>query len=120
MVAAVSFLACFLTDKPTLPELLKFTCANNEWINIAKEIGDRYKYFGIHLLDDKYGRKVKSMESKHLSDPPEINLLILEEWLNGRGKQPMTWATLVEVLRDSELPVLANKINTVLCQTFEQ
>jgi len=119
LVADLSFLAGSLTGDPTLPQLLKFTCADNKWINIAKEIGNRYKYFGTHLLEDKYGQKVKSMESKHHSDPSEINLLILEEWLNGRGKQPVTWATLIEVLHDSELPILANKISTVLCQTFE-
>ena len=42
--------------------------------------------------------KVKSIKSKHQSDPSQINAEILEEWLAGKGKQPATWATLVEVL----------------------
>lgn len=115
----ISFLACSLTGSPTLPELLKFTCAGKT-INIVKEIGNKYKYFGTFLLEDNYGQKVTSMESQHHSDSSKINTLILEEWLNGRGKQPVTWATLVEVLRDTELFNLANDISMVKCQTFEE
>ena len=55
------------------------------------------------------------MESKHQSDPSKINMQILEEWLNGSGEQPVTWATLIEVLRDSDLSTLANDISTVKC-----
>ncbi len=38
-----------------------------------------------------------------------INLSIFQMWLNGRGKPP-TWASLLEVLRDIELCVLAQDI----------
>ena len=111
------FLTFSLTDRPTLPELLKFTCADQKTINIAKEIGDEYKCFGTLLLEDETGQKVKSMESKHHFDPSKINTLILEEWLAGKGKQPVTWATLVEVLTDTDLSTLANNIKTckLLC-----
>ena len=120
MVTDILPIACSLTGSPTLPELLKFTCADKKSINIAKEIGNKYKYFGTFLLEDKYGQKVTSMESQHHSDSSIINLHILEEWLNGRGKQPVTWATLVEVLHDAKLFILANDISTVKCETFEQ
>lgn len=118
MVADILFLACSFTGRPTLPELLRFTCADEKKekkINIAKQIGDEYKTFGTLLLNDDNGKKVTSMESRHQSDPSKINMLILEEWLNGGGKQPVTWATLIEVLRDSDLSTLANDISTVKC-----
>ena len=115
MVADILFVACSFTGRPTLPELLRFTCADERKINIAKQIGDEYKTFGTLLLKDDNGKKVRSMESKHQNDPPKINALILEEWLNGSGEQPVTWATLIEVLRDSDLSTLANDINTVKC-----
>ena len=98
-----------------MPELLKFTCADKKTINITKEIGDEYRCFGIFLLQDLKGQKVKSIKSKHQSDSSLINTEILEEWLAGKGKQPVTWATLVEVLRDTELYSLADVISTVKC-----
>ena len=115
MVADILFLACSFAGRPTLPELLRFTCSDEKKINIAKQIGDEYKTFGTLLLNDDNGKKVTSMESRHHSDPSKINMLILEEWLNGSGEQPVTWATLTEVLCDSDHSNLANDISTVKC-----
>ena len=55
------------------------------------------------------------MARKHHYDAEEINTEILHEWLTGRGKQPVTWTTLVEVLRDTELSTLAGEIEAVKC-----
>ena len=80
--------ACSLTaSTPTIPELLKLMCADNTSINITKKIGEEYKCFGIFLLQDLNGQKVKSIKSKHQSNPSQINPEILEEWLAGKGKQ---------------------------------
>ena len=38
---------------------------------------------------------------------------ILEEWIAGRGKRPVTWSTLIEVLHDIELSTLAREIAAV-------
>ena len=55
------------------------------------------------------------MARKHCNDAEEINKEILREWLTGRGKQPVTWATLVEVLRDIKLTTLASDIEAIKC-----
>ena len=52
---------------------------------------------------------------KHRENAEKINMEIFQEWLIGRGKQPVTWATLVEVLRDIELTALASEIEAVKC-----
>ena len=55
------------------------------------------------------------MAHKNYNNAEQINTEILQEWLTGRGKQPVTWTTLVEVLRDIELSALASDIETVKC-----
>ena len=55
------------------------------------------------------------MARKHHYDAEEINTEILQEWLTGKGKQPVNWATLVEVLYDIELSALAGEIEAVKC-----
>ena len=55
------------------------------------------------------------MAHKHLNDAERINTEILQEWLTGRGKQPVTWVTLVEVLRDIEFSTLADEIEAAKC-----
>ena len=101
--------------KPTLQDLLKFTCTDRRVINIPVEIGTKYVGFSVFLLDDLNGSRVKIMTHKHLNKAKQINTEILQEWLTGKGKQPVTWATLVEVLRDIELSTLAGQIEAVKC-----
>jgi len=101
--------------KPTLPELLRFTCADQRVTNIPVEIATKYVRFGTFLLDDRTGSRVKNIAHKNLNDPERINTEILQEWVTGRGRQPVTWATLVKVLRDIELSTLAGEIEAVKC-----
>ena len=68
--------------------------------------------FGILLLNDDMGQKVKSIAHKHRSDCEQTNIEILEEWLKGAG-QPVSWRTLISVLRDIQDETLAKDIETV-------
>ena len=85
-------------------------------VNIPVQIATKYNQFGVFLLIDSTGSRIETMAHKHLNDAERINIEILKEWLTGRGKQPVTWATLVEVLRDIELSALAGEIEAVKCQ----
>lgn len=82
-------------------------------INIPQEIGIKYFQFGIFLLEDTSGTRIENMERKYGSDPERINREILQEWTKGRGKQPVSWETLIEVLNDVELSILASEIEVV-------
>ena len=82
-------------------------------INVPQEISTKYTQFGILLLEDTNGNRVRNMERKHRGDVEQINMEILVEWVNGNGKQPVSWATLIEVLREVELSVLARDIEEV-------
>jgi len=109
-----------LVKCPTLPQLLKFPCktrsVNITSVNVTAEIGAKYRTFGILLLDDQTGAKITAIEQKHLNDAEQINIDILQEWLQGNGKKPVTWQTLVGVLNDTGLSELAMDIETSLSQ----
>ena len=106
---------------PIMSELLDFECADKRKINIPEEVGIKFTQFGAILLpQDQSGARVKNMAYKHSNDPERINTEILREWLTGNGKQPVTWSTLVEVLRDIGLSALADDISNVQCPPSEQ
>ena len=107
--------SCNPGTKPTLPELLKFTCTDGRVVSIPVQIAAKYVQFGAFLLDDRDGSTVENMAHKHPNNLEQINTEILREWLNGSGKQPVTWATLVEVLNDIKLSTLADEIFTRKC-----
>ena len=46
---------------------------------------------------------------EHQRDAELINLKILQKWINGVG-QPVSWDTLVQVLKDIQLHELARKV----------
>ena len=112
---AVSTNTVTIGTKPTLPELMKFTFTDGTVVNILIEIALKFSQFGTFLLDDRSGSRVSIMAYKHRYDAEQINMEIIQEWLSGRGKQPVTWDTLVEVLRDIELSTLAGEIEAVKC-----
>ena len=90
-----------LLDVPTLPELV---C-----LEIPQHVGPRYLEFGVLLLNDDTGSHVRSLESECLRDSKRIVVKILEGWLKGEGV-PVTWKSLIEVLRHIKLSVLADQI----------
>ena len=100
-------------DRPSLPNLLKFPNKRGN-INIAEQIGTKYKTFGTFLLKDDNGTIVSGIERAKMYIADEINQAILEKWIGGRGQQPITWDTLVKCLRDIEMTTLANDIEEVL------
>ena len=106
--------------KPTLPELLKFACTDGRVVSIPEEIATKYVRFGIFLLEDRNGSRVKIMAHKCLNNPVQINTEILNEWLIGRGKQPVNWATLVEALHYIKLSTLAGDISISKCPSEQQ
>ena len=53
------------------------------------------------------------MENEHSRNAERINVEILQEWISGKGKKPVIWATLTRVLRDVELSILASEIEAL-------
>ena len=46
---------------------------------------------------------------------------MMREWLEGRGRQPATWATLIDLLKDAEMNDLAQQVeNIVAVRTLQQ
>ena len=90
----------------------------DSFTDIAKKIAIDYKLFGTQLLKDSDGSKVRIIEMKH-RDPVDIAVEILEQWLQGRGRMPITWQTLVKCLRDTDLNVLADKMESSLSEHMD-
>ena len=95
--------------RPTLTNLLKFP-AKERNVNVAQEISTKYIKFGTFLLEDGSGARVHAIAHKHRDDAEQINTAILREWLQGKGKQPVTWDTLIGTLKDTGLNTLASDI----------
>ena len=83
-------------------------------INIPQEIGTNYYQFGLLLLDDPNGTRVDMIEHDYIRTE-RINTEIVREWVTERGRKPVTWKTLTEVLHNIQLHALACEIEAVKC-----
>ena len=88
--------------------------ADGEGLNITKEIGIHYNMFGVLLLNDGTGATISALERQHHSRATSINFENLQQWIQGSEKKPVTWETLITVLRQIELNTLADKIESSL------
>ena len=68
-----------------------------------------YQDYGIFLLDDKFGARVKTLAAPHQLNSEPILKAILNEWYEGKG-QPVTWGVLIACLRDCTLNALVSDI----------
>ena len=101
------FLFAVSTEQPTMQQLLK--------INLPVRVRDKYDVFGIHLLNDHNGDKMVILREKCLRDAEKITMDVLIEWLRGKGVK-VSWLSLITTLRDSELFLVADQLQTALEQ----
>ena len=59
---------------------------------------------------------MKTIERSEHDDPLRITVEILRQWLQGNGKLPVSWGTLVQCLRNSNLNVITDSIETSLLE----
>ena len=83
---------------------------NKQFKDIVLEIQNDYAKFGIQLLQDDTGNIVEGIERKKRGDPGDITIEILRLWLQGKGRKPVTWQTLVECLQSTNLCVVADYV----------
>lgn len=66
------------------------------------------------MLEDTTGAVTQAIIEQHQHDATKINGEILQRWIQGRGKLPVEWDTLVEVLKVMRLSELANEMERAM------
>lgn len=102
-------------DSPSLPVLRHFP-VNSGFKDIVAEIQNNHEHFGTLLLEDTNGNVVKGIVKARNGDPVDITVEILRQWLEGKGKLPVAWQTLIKCLRGAKLNVAADSIDGALFQ----
>lgn len=106
------FITLIADDRPDLKKLLKLPHKSGS-INVIERIGTDYYTFGIQLLNDGSGAKVDAIVTECRENAEKINLEILKLWIKGRG-EPLSWNSLIRVLRVIGLKTLAGDIEDSL------
>ena len=79
-------------------------------MEVISTIAAKWKKFGIFLDFDETGQTLDCIAKDHPLDVEECCTAMMREWLQGRGRQPATWATLIDLLKDAKINVLAQQL----------
>ena len=101
-----------MAEHPTLPQLTRFSIRDKR-VSIIEMIGTNYYDFGVNLLQDDTGAIMNAIVEHCREDATKINRQVLCKWLEGGGKQPVSWATLATELELCGLTELAKGIRTM-------
>ena len=102
-----------------MSELLLLKTSSGRSVRIVEEIGPFYRQLGVLLLNDKTGVVTKVITQRHPNDVDAISVEILRRWLEGQGQHPVTWSTLIRVLKDVQLAELAQTIQEALTSSAQ-
>ena len=97
----------------TLPQLICLKTKSGS-IDVLERIGTHYWKLGVLLLDDTTGEVTQAIIEHQHEDATKINLQIFQKWIQGKGKLPVEWSTLIEVLKDVGLSELAIEMEQTL------
>ena len=96
-------------DRPTLPQLIDFKTSTGN-MNVTERIGTSYGKLGPLLMRDDDGAVTQAIRDQYHHDAAKINYEILQRWIQGKGRQPVQWSTLIDVLKKIQLSPLAKEI----------
>ena len=105
----MTYILFYSVDIPTLGEIIVFPGKRGN-VNISQEIGINFFKVGVLLLNDHTGARVKAIKYKCRGDIEHVCLEVFQLWMQGSGRQPVSWQTLVEVFTEADLMTLAGII----------
>ena len=83
-------------------------------MDIITAITQDWKNFGIYFDFDETGRTLNCIAKDYHYHSIDCCTQMMTEWLEGSGRQPATWATLIDLLKDAEMNDLAQQLVTII------
>ena len=108
--------------QPTLQQLTYMVTPSGKEVRIIENIAAMWKTVGILFNFDRTGYTIDLIDVHHdiehyighPSKPIACCTNMMKLWLRGRGRKPISWATLVEVLRNTRFNTLANEVEIAI------
>ena len=96
------------------PKLHQLNClkVGDQQVRVIQRVGVDWKQLGLALHFDY--NLLKAIESDNHFKTHESCCDLLQKWLDGGASQPVTWARLIEALRDCEHSKLAFQLKHIL------
>jgi ankyrin repeat protein len=98
---------------PRLSQLKCMTTSNGKKVKIIESVAVHWRDFGALLDFDPMGNRLEIIAVTERERPEECCQSMFQHWLNGNGV-PATWSTLIRILQNCRLGVLAAEVKEAL------
>ena len=96
---------------PKLHQLLKLVDRNGEEVRIRDHLAPKWEDLATYMHFERATSMI--IGTDNVGKVEDACQRVLEKWLDGKGRKPVTWETLINVLVDVEKSELADKIKFV-------
>ena len=103
-----------IDQQATLQHLNSLKPPSGKEVKIIANLAPYWKYFGVHLDFDETGRTLDLIDRDNQYNSRDCCKKMMEDWLSGQGRQPATWTTLIEMLKEAKYNILAMDLEEVV------
>ena len=100
-----------LQRKPSLPEL-DLLQGKSKTVKIINMIAYKWDQFVTRLSFEGHDIKRIERNSNYQTDQACRNALI--EWLEGKGRKPITWGTIIKALEEAQFSEVAKEVREIV------
>ena len=101
-----------LDESPDMARLEQLRTHNERVIKIVTEVAGVWEQMARTL--DFSEAEVIIIQRNHPSDVESACTDMFRRWLSGQHRQPVTWQTVIDCLRELDLNVVANDLEDIL------
>lgn len=96
-------------------ELLKLKSGDGEEVSVITSLAPDWKQIGVFMDFDENGQHLDVIAADQtLRTPVDRCQKMFQHWLNGNGRDPFSWSTVIEILRDAKKGNEADKLVNIL------
>lgn len=105
------------TALPRLSELQFMITSDGEGVEIIKSVASEWQKICVQMDFDPAGNTLELITQAERGNPVPCCMSVFRHWLKGNGLQPITWNTLLRILKRCGYLRLAEKVKAAL-QTY--
>ena len=103
----------YIAEVDEMPELhqLQHLSRDNTAVNVIREVAPRWEKFALYLKMDKSMIDIWKRDTDQVEDATRK---LFGHWLDGNGRQPISWRTLIQALLEAGLSITATDLGKIL------
>jgi GH24 family phage-related lysozyme (muramidase) len=100
-----------LDEMPRLHQLQRL-CRGSIVVNVIEKVTPSLEEFALCL--EMEGDMIDIWKRDAPNQAKEAARKLFVHWLNGNGRKPISWKTLIQALNENDLPIIATQVEEIL------